>query len=88
MILQVMKCADPEDCWYCTLCPPRIPEEEFKNLHFLPDSVFNKAENCYRPFEEVYGKRTNDDDRPSLQNKNAWSTDTDKDHKALLVAGM
>jgi hypothetical protein len=69
------------------MCPPRIPADEFVNLHFLPDSVFNKEQNCYRPFVDIYGSPTTDDDRPSLQAKTSWSTDTDKKNKALLVAG-
>ncbi|WAR16033.1 hypothetical protein MAR_030627 [Mya arenaria] len=53
-----------DDCAYCTINPPRIPEELFKELYFVPDSTVNA--NGYTPFDELYGTETDDSGRPSL----------------------
>lgn len=65
---QIKKCTRQE-CAYCTLNPPRLSDEIFEKLHYLPDPVLGKDGDTYLPFNEVYGKDTNDDSRPSLQSK-------------------
>ena len=43
----------------CSVCkPPRLPEEIFSALHFLPDPTPNNDH--YLPFEEVYGTVTSE----------------------------
>ena len=40
-MVQVKKCALDEvnDCWYCVFNPPRLLEEKYKDLHFVPDPM-------------------------------------------------
>ena len=55
-----------EDCWFCNLQPPRLPEELYEELHFLPDPVLDPVSHQYKVFSEIYGTTTTEDDRPSL----------------------
>jgi hypothetical protein len=83
---QIKKC-NPEDvdgCPYCNLCPPRLPEDLYKDLHFLPDPVLHEGR--YKSFEETYGTLTDDRDRPSRK-ATPEATDRDKKFKSLLVSG-
>lgn len=84
MYLQIKKCCKA-DCAYCTLNPPRLSQEIFKDLHFLPDPVLNE-DGAYKSFEDIYGTPTTDKDRPSLQEKVPTSRNRDKELKNLLVA--
>src|SRR6266540_3540866 len=52
----------------CTICrPPRCLPEDFEQLHHLPDPVPGEDLH-YKSFEELYGKQTTEDHRPSLKN--------------------
>ena len=52
----------------CNICnPPRLPEDVFSGLHFLPDPM--PKDDHYLPFQEVYGKVTTEKFRPSLWNR-------------------
>lgn len=68
------------------LNPPRLPEEVFSDLHFLPDPVLNDAAE-YKDLDEVYGTITTDKDRPSLRHS-PQATDADKENKKHFVAGI
>ena len=60
----------------CNICnPPRLPEDVFSGLHFLPDPM--PKDDHYLPFQEVYGKVT-EKFRPSL------SSGTEKDQAIPL----
>ncbi len=53
----------------CTTCnPPRLPPEVFSTLHSLPDPVPGE-DGHYKPFGDVFGTKTNESHRPSLQKK-------------------
>ncbi|WAR27915.1 hypothetical protein MAR_013619 [Mya arenaria] len=80
-IYQIKKCV-ADDCAYCTINPPRIPEELFKELYFVPDPTVNT--NGYTPFDELYGTETDDSGRPSLTLK-PQSTERDKKFRKLLT---
>lgn len=71
------------ECGYCSLNPPRIAEDKFAEVHFLPDPVLQG--DAYKPFAEVYGLETTEESRPGLQSK-ANPTGNDKKMKKLLVA--
>ncbi|CAB4438909.1 unnamed protein product, partial [Rhizophagus irregularis] len=52
----------------CTICRlPRCLPEDFEQLHRLPDPVPGDDLH-YKSFEELYGKQTTEDHRPSLKN--------------------
>ena len=55
---QIRKCKDDSCC-----LPTRIPDEE---LSWLPDPVLDSSGDHYKPYAEVKGQDTNDDNRPSL----------------------
>ncbi|UZO09453.1 uncharacterized protein OCT59_029676 [Rhizophagus irregularis] len=60
----IKKCGEPN----CTICrPPRCPPEDFVQLHCLPDPVPGEDLH-YKSFEELYGKQTTENYRPSLKN--------------------
>ena len=76
---QVKKCLSP-DCVLCsTIQPPRLADEQFQQLHFLPDPVLKDKES-YKSFEELYGTLTTDADRPSLQSRK-FRHPADNQHK-------
>ena len=79
-MFQVKKCGN---CGVCDVLPARLPEDDFKDLHFLPHPVLK--EDRYMDFAQVYGTETNDADRPALKD-NPQPTDNDKKLKSLLVA--
>ena len=57
----MLKCGDPS----CTTCQPvRLPSEIFNKLHHLPDPTLGE-DGHYKPLEEVIGKKTTEDGRPS-----------------------
>ena len=56
-----LKCGDPS----CTTCKPvRLPSDVFKRLHHLPDPTLGDNGH-HKPFEEVFGKKTTEEGRPS-----------------------
>ena len=60
-VFGVKKC----DYNICHICkPPRLPDDVFLGLHFLPDPI--SKDDHYLPFEEVYDKETSEKFRPSL----------------------
>ncbi|CAB4040071.1 Hypothetical predicted protein, partial [Paramuricea clavata] len=60
----ILKCGNPE----CSTCPaPRLPGAEFAKLRHLPDPVPGN-DGHYKPFGEVFGTTTTEDDRPSKAN--------------------
>ncbi|XP_041376463.1 uncharacterized protein LOC121388971 isoform X2 [Gigantopelta aegis] len=62
---QILKCTDA-DCTYCTaLCPPRLPEEVFRSLNFLPDPCVDMNKE-YKTFDQLYSTSTTDQGRPSV----------------------
>lgn len=79
-----MKKCLADNCGYCVLNPPLLPEDVFRSLHFVPDPT--KDENGqYKCFKDLYGTETNDKERPSLQGKPVDSSERDKKFKAVLV---
>ena len=79
--IQVKKC-DSTDCWYCTMHQKRI-----ENLDKPPDPVFNTSGSVYLPFNQEFGTPTTDTAKPSLKEK-LVSTESDKQNKSVLVAGI
>ena len=82
LYFQVKKCNEP-DCWYCTLCPPRLPPDVLEGLFFLPDPVAEGA--SYKSFQATYGHPTVD--APPMKKSEGVPTDADKKRKGLLVQG-
>jgi hypothetical protein len=68
------------------LNPHRLDDQKFEALHWLPDPVLSDGA-CYKAFEEVYGRDTNDNDRPSLK-ESCQPSERDKEHQGLLNAGI
>lgn len=66
--------------------PPRLPDEVFAALDWLPDPTLNADKSGFLPFSDVYGKETTAEDCPSV--RNSLSSEEDKKNKPLLVAGM
>ena len=59
----IKKCGKPA----CTICrPPRCSPEDFEQLYLLPDPVPGDDMHC-KSFEELYGKHTTEEHRPSLK---------------------
>ena len=59
----IKKCGEPA----CTICrPPHCSPEDFEQLYRLPDPVPGDDMH-YKSFEELYGKKTTEDHRPSLK---------------------
>lgn len=82
-----MKC-DAEKapfCPYCVLNPPRLDDQTFAKLRFLPDPIVNESGE-YKEYRDLYGTNTDERDMPSRKQK-AVSTDRDKKFKSLLTAG-
>ncbi|XP_052798591.1 uncharacterized protein LOC128230403 isoform X1 [Mya arenaria] len=70
-------------CGYCILNPPRLQDDLFEGLHFLPDPVVENGE--YKAFADVHGTETDDTARPSARAQEPAS-ERDKTLKKLLVA--
>ena len=60
----ILKCKD-KNCAYHN--PPRLPEDAFSCLHALPDPMLSEDQIHYKPFQDVYGKKTNECNKPSTQ---------------------
>lgn len=61
-MFSIKKCG-AADCSICKM--PRLPKEVFDTICHLPDPV--KDGDVYKPFSDVYGTITTEEDRPSLQ---------------------
>ena len=60
---QVKKCGIPT----CNICKPvRMNADIFSTLHYLPDPIPDSDEH-YKCFSDVYGQKTSEEYRPSLQ---------------------
>ena len=60
----IQKCGEPG----CTICrSPRCSPEDFEQLHRLPNPEPGEDMH-YKSFEELYGKKTTENHRPSLKN--------------------
>ncbi|KAK6177156.1 hypothetical protein SNE40_015315 [Patella caerulea] len=83
---QIKKCANAliENCAYCLFNPPRLPDEVFDTLSFVPDPVV-ASNNKYESFETVYGQATNDLARPSLM-LSSQNKEIDKKNRKILNA--
>ncbi|KAK3097052.1 hypothetical protein FSP39_005923 [Pinctada imbricata] len=77
---QVKKCQE-DDCWYCTLNPPKLQADE---VHWLPDPTLDENREEFLPFATLFGKETTDKDRPS---SGGDSSEEDKKNRSILVAG-
>lgn len=56
------------DCHICK--PPRLSPEVFSELHQFPDPIRKPASESYKAFEDIWGEKTTEKDRPSLIAKN------------------
>ena len=63
----VKKCSK-SDCKICK--KPRLPGNVFEEINFLPDPVPNDNGH-YKSFSDVYGTKTSEEHRPSIQKKPA-----------------
>ena len=79
---QVKKCTSL-DCSYCQGNPTQTPD--FEQIHFLPDPEPTPDKLHYLPFSQMYGRKTTDRHRPSLQ-LDSLEKESDKEHRVLLVA--
>ena len=82
------KCPPDEvdNCWYCTINPPRLLADIYGDLHFVPDPVLQKSDSSkFKDFSEVYGQPTDDSCRPSLSSKAATKSTKDAQLKHLLA---
>ena len=61
--LTIKKCNEP-DCEFHSKV--NVPEEVFRNVHFLPAPTLQSAEK-YNKFDDVYGEVPTEKDRPSLK---------------------
>ena len=79
-MVQIKKC---DSCWYCSINPPRLPENIFQSLKFVP---YPEVENgSYKSFDDTYGKETSEQYRPSLASK-PQKTERDKKFKSFFTA--
>ncbi|KAK3106924.1 hypothetical protein FSP39_003134, partial [Pinctada imbricata] len=80
----VKKCG-LDSCFYCVMNPPRLSEETFRTLHWLPDPVAEDDGSAYKTFDDLYGTETTDKDRPSLK-EHCSPTERDKKLKGIHTA--
>ncbi|XP_046341796.2 uncharacterized protein LOC124122725 [Haliotis rufescens] len=87
-IFQIKKC-DPhrvDDCWYCVINLPRLPDDEFEQLNFIPDPVVSpESGDKFEEFHSVYGTDTTDSARPSLSSV-TMSSIREKQNRKILTA--
>ena len=77
---KIKKC---DSCWYCSINPPRLHENIFQSLNFVP---YPEVENgSYKSFDDTYGKETSEQYRPSLASK-PQKTERDKKFKSFFTA--
>ena len=76
----IKKCGEPS----CTICrPPRCSPEDFEQLYRLPDPEPGEDMH-YKSFEELYGKETTENHRPSLKNTKLKKKDKTKSSKHTM----
>ncbi|KAK3105417.1 hypothetical protein FSP39_024872 [Pinctada imbricata] len=83
---QVKKCG-LDSCFYCVMNPPRLSEETFRTLHWLPDPVAEDDGSAYKTFDDLYGTETTDKDRPSLK-EHCSPTERDEKLKGIHTAAV
>lgn len=76
---QLKKC---NSCAYCTMNPPRMPENKFEDLHFLPVPLPGEN-NQYMSFTELYGQNNKEEHRPGATH-NAEENVNDKLRRDLF----
>nr|XP_022301874.1 uncharacterized protein LOC111109900 [Crassostrea virginica] len=77
---QIMKCVGEDLCAYCTMNPPRLPDDVLDGFSFLPCPVPDDSGDHFKTFQEVYGKKVDDSHRPSSKpninfSEDAWNAD-------------
>ena len=80
---QIRKCKIAS-CRYCTDHPVRLTEDLFNTLHFIPAPLLDTSKEHFQTFDQVYGSKVTEKDRPSLK----YSLDLieeDKMHKEIMV---
>ena len=58
-MFQVKKCPldEVDNCWYCFFNPPRLPQDIYQDLCFVPDPMPDpNQQGRFQPFENVYGR--------------------------------
>ena len=81
-MFQIMKCRDVE----CVVCsPPRLPDDIFEELHFIPAPLFDASKEHFQKFSAVYGSKTTEKDMRSLKFTLEASVE-DKENKSILVS--
>lgn len=65
-MFQVKKCMDLS-CYYCIQHPVKMPMEEFKKLSFIPLPLMMEDGQKYKEFKDLYEKKPDESDRPSLK---------------------
>ena len=64
---QLKKCSS-STCFYCgTFDKPRLPQDIFSSLSWLPLPLLDSTKEHYQAFEFVYSKPVSSQDQPSLQ---------------------
>ncbi len=65
-----------------------MPLEEFECMDWLPDPQLDvNADECYKSFDDVFGSKTKDDQRPSLKQNGTLPNASDDKNKGFFVAG-
>ena len=85
---QLKKCSS-STCFYCgTSGKPRLPQDIFSSLSWLPLPLLDSTKEHYQAFESVYGKPVSSQDQPSLQSKfeDPEAAAADEANKALFNA--
>ena len=47
--------------------PPRLPDEIFEELHFIPAPLLDASKEHFQKFSAVYGSKTTEKDMQSLK---------------------
>ena len=69
----------------CFIQPRRLLPEVFDSLSFLPDPLLDETKKHFQTFDELFGTKTTEKDRPSLV-FGLKASEIDKDNKELLVS--
>lgn len=51
---QIMKCVGEDPCAYCTMNPPRLPDDVLDGFSFLPCPVPDDSGDHFKTFQEVH----------------------------------
>ena len=81
---QLKKCLDG-NCRTCSIQPPRLPMETFSKLHFVPAPTLDSSKQHYNKFEDLYGSKPTEKDKPSLT-FSLEVIEEDKRNKTTLVS--